>query len=403
MAWRIRRRQRKGAQGAVDEQRALLDRLMGKQRDELEPDEKPEISWDDEDVCPHFLCGFCPCDLFTNTRADLGVCDRVHKDELKEKFDLEDRATKRKVEKRMLYKLHHLISEIDQKINRGRKRIEQDKGAMDEMKEKRLRDLDSKMEDLLGQMEALGDEGKVEEAQEMLRKVEELQKQKDAVTTGEAVDAVDGAFGRRGVMGSGVREPSEFTVCNVCGVFVSVHERPQDSITHLEGKQHRGYQMIRDKIDELEKLHEQDREERRKKDKDKESSRRRRRRSRSKSRSKRSKSAEDKDKKAEGDGGEAGEDKTAEGAASPKGDGSMDVEAKGEEGVKEEKSVKNDAVQNGKGSSERSSRRDRSRDRESRRRRSRYNSRSRSRRRDRSRSRSGRSSRRRDRSSRRRR
>jgi len=32
-----------------------------------------------------FLCGFCPNELFVNTRADLGICNKIHDDELTKK------------------------------------------------------------------------------------------------------------------------------------------------------------------------------------------------------------------------------------------------------------------------------------------------------------------------------
>jgi len=36
-------------------------------------------------VCKMFLCGFCPNQLFINTRADLGICNKIHDDELTKK------------------------------------------------------------------------------------------------------------------------------------------------------------------------------------------------------------------------------------------------------------------------------------------------------------------------------
>uniref|UniRef100_A0AAA9TGP0 LUC7 like 3 pre-mRNA splicing factor n=6 Tax=Pecora TaxID=35500 RepID=A0AAA9TGP0_BOVIN len=54
----------------------LLDELMGRDRN-LAPDEKrSNVRWDHESVCKYYLCGFCPAELFTNTRSDLGVNGR---------------------------------------------------------------------------------------------------------------------------------------------------------------------------------------------------------------------------------------------------------------------------------------------------------------------------------------
>ena len=42
--------------------------------------------FDDQDVCKFNLLSFCPNDLFPNTKADIGPCERRHDDYLKEQF-----------------------------------------------------------------------------------------------------------------------------------------------------------------------------------------------------------------------------------------------------------------------------------------------------------------------------
>lgn len=57
----------------MQEQRALLDQLFGKDRDLPSWEkEKVERKFSDADVCKYALCGLCPFKLFTNTRSDLG-------------------------------------------------------------------------------------------------------------------------------------------------------------------------------------------------------------------------------------------------------------------------------------------------------------------------------------------
>ena len=65
--------------------RAMLDELMGKDRD------KPPASrqnrpahFSDPEICKYYICGFCPHDLFINTKSDLGNCTKVHDDICKE-------------------------------------------------------------------------------------------------------------------------------------------------------------------------------------------------------------------------------------------------------------------------------------------------------------------------------
>jgi len=84
---------KKKATKMASEAAALLDQLMGANRD-ANPEERPkDKNWRDEDVrsqrrqwlwsvdlflsvllqvCKHFLCGFCPSELFTNTKSDVG-------------------------------------------------------------------------------------------------------------------------------------------------------------------------------------------------------------------------------------------------------------------------------------------------------------------------------------------
>jgi LUC7 N_terminus len=59
---------------ATDSMAKYLDELMGKHRNEVEPEaQKRKLHFDDEDVCKHALAGLCPYTLFNNTKSDLGA------------------------------------------------------------------------------------------------------------------------------------------------------------------------------------------------------------------------------------------------------------------------------------------------------------------------------------------
>ena len=88
----------KSANTMVDATRALLDELMGKERNLL-PTERQNVGshFSDPEVCKHFLCGFCPHQLFINTKSDLGTfafiyltqlgnCNKIHDDLLKAEY-----------------------------------------------------------------------------------------------------------------------------------------------------------------------------------------------------------------------------------------------------------------------------------------------------------------------------
>ena len=57
----------------VDAMRAMLDELMGKERD-LPPEERTGkgITYKDPLICKYALAGLCPYGLFKNTKSDLG-------------------------------------------------------------------------------------------------------------------------------------------------------------------------------------------------------------------------------------------------------------------------------------------------------------------------------------------
>ena len=78
----------------VDATRAMLDELMGRDRDvPLEERTGEGLRYTDPEICKHALAGLCPYGLFKNTRSDLGPCKfEIHEDDLqfealKEEYD----------------------------------------------------------------------------------------------------------------------------------------------------------------------------------------------------------------------------------------------------------------------------------------------------------------------------
>ena len=61
----------------MDAQRALLDSLMGLNRDGDRPNEVI-LDFNHPKVCKLYLCGLCPRELFQHTRLDSGACDLLH-------------------------------------------------------------------------------------------------------------------------------------------------------------------------------------------------------------------------------------------------------------------------------------------------------------------------------------
>jgi len=77
---------------------------MGKDRNKpLHVRLRKRDHFDDEQVCKYNLLSFCPHDLFPNTKADLGPCQKRHDEFLKDMFKNDPNREKyqRKYEKEL--------------------------------------------------------------------------------------------------------------------------------------------------------------------------------------------------------------------------------------------------------------------------------------------------------------
>ncbi|KHG00892.1 Luc7-like protein 3 [Gossypium arboreum] len=174
----------------MDAQRALLDELMGTARNLTDEEKKGyrEIRWDDKEVCAFYMVRFCPHDLFVNTRSDLGPCPRVHDQKLKESFEKSPRhdAYVPKFEAELAQFCEKLVMDLDRRVRRGRERLAQEvepapPAPLSAEKSEQLSVMEEKIKNLLEQVETLGEAGKVDEAEALMRKVEALNAEKTAL------------------------------------------------------------------------------------------------------------------------------------------------------------------------------------------------------------------------------
>jgi len=229
---------------ALDSQRALLDSLMGVHRDHDDDEPIERLHWRDEEVCKYYICGFCPHDLFVNTKSDLGPCEKIHDDQLRREFEKERESTRDRYERRFISFLQDIVYLLERKIQRGRARINLElsdtstENKLTKTQRDRLHDIEDQIEDGLTQMEDLGNKGKVQEAQELLAKVETLKKEKITIK----------AFAAQA---AGQEPGKKLIVCDVCGAFLVLNDAESRVDAHLQGRTHQGFQLIRDKIEEL--------------------------------------------------------------------------------------------------------------------------------------------------------
>ena len=104
---------------------SMLDELMGRNRNVAPNETVRELQWSDPEVCKFYVVSFCPHDLFTNTKADLGPCNKIHDDDLKQKFDLEraDSYKKGQYLDDFLRFCQRMLTELQTRIKKAKERL----------------------------------------------------------------------------------------------------------------------------------------------------------------------------------------------------------------------------------------------------------------------------------------
>ncbi len=73
----------------MDEQRRLLDELMGQERNLEEQHKRHHVRhFSDADICKFYIAGVSPYNLFKNTKSDLGNYDKEFDDECRDAFQV---------------------------------------------------------------------------------------------------------------------------------------------------------------------------------------------------------------------------------------------------------------------------------------------------------------------------
>jgi len=233
----------------MDAFRAQLDELMGKDRNLL-PHEKQNkgASFTDADVCKHFLCGFCPNELFTNTKSDLGPCFKIHDENFRDMYQQDKKKEDYPFEADFFRHLERLIGELDRRIKKGHERLDIQESIPDieltPETQNQIDAIDLRMQTLLKQMEQLGEEGRVDESQALMKVVDRLKAEKEQ-------------FMRGGIPGV-TQQEKKMRVCEICGAFLVVGDTEKRTASHMEGKQHLGYAKIRQTLDEHYKRREEE-------------------------------------------------------------------------------------------------------------------------------------------------
>lgn len=249
----------------MQSQKELLDSLMGKHRNLDLDDTENRITWRDPDVCKHFLMGFCPYQLFLDTKADLGPCDKTH--ELYHRNNYEKEAGERikaRYERRFIRFIRDIINVLDVKIQREQARLDSENNedgarkpdgtfsadivqsglalVFSDVQKERLEELEQEVAKKKTELEMHGNHDRFNEAQELFREVEALEQEKLDLHNKAKVQA-------------GWTQQNErcLKMCLVCGAYLDRRRDTQQRIdNHLEGRVHQGYFMMREKLVQLE-------------------------------------------------------------------------------------------------------------------------------------------------------
>lgn len=228
----------------MDEQRSLLDSLMGIHRDadNREREKRAGESFKDSKVCKYFLVGFCPNELFKNTKRELGPCQFLHNDHVQQEFEDHPEAEelRRKYEQRLRAFLEDIVREADRWIEREKRNAQKPvevpnvDALLTEEEKEQIEKLNQAAADLIARSEKDAEEGNFAASEQ--KTAHAMQAKASAESLKERRLQ---AYVKREEMGS---------ICDVCGIRTEVGS---EVAPHENGKVHTGYLKARAKIAEL--------------------------------------------------------------------------------------------------------------------------------------------------------
>ncbi|CAI5747221.1 unnamed protein product [Peronospora destructor] len=228
----------------MDAQRALLDSLMGLNRDGDRPNEAT-LDFDHPKVCKLYLCGLCPRELFQHTRLDAGACELLHVPALRSAFQQEEDVNRGfDYERQLANELSNMLVDVEKKITRAQKRLEED--GDDSQDNMQVLQFTQDIQDATAKAEQAAKDGDVDKSLDLMEQVElfkrkrrELLRQSTANSNASSV----------AMMVDNVNQ--KLRVCDVCGAFLSIFDSDRRLADHFGGKVHVGYVQIRKKLKEL--------------------------------------------------------------------------------------------------------------------------------------------------------
>jgi len=197
---------------------------------------KPTRHFSEREICKFFICGFCPHDLFVNLKCDLGECKKVHDDDIRKQWEEYPDKERYGFEEEFIRYCEKLTLELDRKMKKSQSSLNRRKLDGSHANDNiylRIEQIDKRYDELFKTMEKYSEEARVDEVNEIMTQLEELKKEKKTLT-----DQVQ------------VTQDKRMELCKICGAYLVIGDTEKRKLSHLEGKQHKGYELIRNKIDE---------------------------------------------------------------------------------------------------------------------------------------------------------
>ncbi|KAJ1807012.1 splicing factor, partial [Coemansia sp. RSA 2599] len=204
----------------TDMARQLLQELMGQYQDS-------GSRYTDANVCKDHLVDFCPNQLFVNTKADLGPCDLLHDDKLKEAYQKSSDRGRLGYEDAFYDRLQRLHGDLQRRVRRAMDRVtteadEQLVNPYKEEKEEKAIIMDERIRRMLRQVEEHGEEGRVDEAIGLYIQAEKMKA--DLRVLKQRIDSVNPMF----------KNEKRLEVCDVCGAFLVPNDASKRLDAHKE-------------------------------------------------------------------------------------------------------------------------------------------------------------------------
>jgi len=216
--------------------RKQLDALMGKERDKSKSTFK---DFRDDDVCKFYLAGLCPYSLFTQTRAEMGECPKLHSDPMNQRYERARAVQDYGYERELFLFLEDIVFNCDKSIERQQRKLQE--------KEKQRMQNDPtarQLHVLEEQAKILGEQGNLDEYAKVQEQILELKKEQQTKTP--IIPSYD--------ILNYKTQTHLLKVCEVCGCFLSKIESMERLEDHYRGKLHQGYEIVRGKLEELKGL-----------------------------------------------------------------------------------------------------------------------------------------------------